>query len=201
MKIGCITWSYRNEFENGKMDLFQLMDHCKNECHLDGIELWNNSFNSTSDEYLNDLKKKSDDLNLPIYSVASKCFFGDFSIEKINECKETLIKWIEITKKLGASILRISVAGDDLRNPEHQDIVFKVLANTIKEVSPVGIKIGIENQEPGVVQNSSDVEKMVKQSDGLLYLVLDNGSFIDRKSSPYSFMKDNLKTEKWICSN
>ena len=189
MKIGCITWSHRLE----NLDLFALMDHYKNDCHLDGIELWNNSFTSTDDEYLKNLKKKSDELSLPIYSVASKCQFGDFSDKKIAECKETLVKWLDITKKLGASVLRVSIAGDDLRNHNKQDKVFMTLSDTLLQTPHDGIRVGIENQEPGVVQNSEDVKRMVDKSNGQLYVVLDNGSFLDRTTSPYVFMEDNLK--------
>ena len=189
MKIGCITWSHRLE----NLDLFALMDHYKNDCHLDGIELWNNSFSSTDDEYLKKLKEKSDELSLPIYSVASKCQFGDFSDAKIEECRKTLAKWLDIAKKLGASILRISIAGDDLRNPDNQDKVFKTLTDTLNKIPHEGIRVGIENQEPGVVQNSADVMRMVEKSNGQLFVVLDNGSFLDRKISPYTFMEDNLK--------
>lgn len=191
MKIGCISWSHRNEFGDGKLDLFKWIEHCKGDCKLDGIELWNNSFESTEMEYLAALNRKSRELQIPIYGVASKCVFGDFSSKFIEESKSTLNKWLDITNSLNAPLLRISIAGDDLRNPEHQTIVFKTLASVLKENRYPKIRVGIENQEPGVVQNSADVIKMRKESDNLLWLILDNGSFIN-KSDSYDFLKENI---------
>lgn len=192
MKIGCISWSHRNEFGEGKLDLFKWMDHCKNDCKLDGVELWNNSFAETGKEYLLALLEKSKSLDLPIYSVASKCNFNDFSDQYIEEAKQTLRKWLEITRTLNSKLLRISVAGVEIRNLEHQTIVFKTLSSVLKENNYPEIKVGIENQEPGVVQNTADVKKMREESDGLLWVILDNGSFIDKNYS-YTFLKENIE--------
>lgn len=193
MKIGCISWSHRNEFTDDGLDIFKWMEHCKNDCHLDGVELWNNSFASLSDDYIMKIREKSEELALPVYSVATKCMFENFSESSIKGCVDTIGKWLKITNDLNASVMRISVAGNDLRKVEHQKLVFKTITEAIKTFQYPGIRVGIENQEPGVVQNSFDVNEMVKESGGLLYLVLDNGSFLDRKTSPYEFMENNLK--------
>lgn len=192
MKIGCISWSHRNEFGEGKLDLLKWIEHCKIDCKLDGVELWNNSFASTDADYLDALVQKSRELGIPIYSVASKCVFGDFSSKFIEECKNTLNKWLGIADSLNAPLLRISVGGNDLRNPKHQTIVFKTLSAVLEENRYPQIRVGIENQEPGVVQNAVDVFKMRKDSDNLLWLILDNGSFIN-KSDSYDFLKDTLE--------
>lgn len=191
MKIGCISWSHRNDFANDKMDLIKWMEHCKKDAGVDGVEVWNNHFTSLGKEYLETLHEKSKELDLPIYSIATKCIFGSFTVQEIEKAQQTMRDWLEATDYLGASIMRISVGGDDLRNLTHQEMVFTALTEVIKECKYTNIQVGIENQEPGVVQNIEDVELMVKKSDGLLKLVLDNGSFINKQTS-YEFTKQTI---------
>ncbi len=191
MKIGCISWSHRNDFSNGKLDILTWMEHCKIDCGLDGVEIWNNHFKSLEEDYLKKIKDKGKELKLPIYSVATKCLFGDFSEKEVEKAKQTMREWLEATEFLGADIMRISIGGEDLRNPERQDKVFESLKEVIKEGKYQQIKVGIENQEPGVVQNIQDVKRMSEKSEGLLKLVLDNGSFINKADS-YEFMKETL---------
>lgn len=191
MKIGCISWSHRNEFSDGTMDLFQWMEHCKKDCKLDGVELWNNHMASLEEDYLQKIKDKAEELELPVYSVATKCMFGKFGKEEVEHAKQVMRDWLKATDFLGAKIMRISIGGESLREPSHQESVFGALTEVIEEDKYPHIAVGIENQEPGVVQNIDDVRKMTSVSKGLLKVVLDNGSFIN-KSDSYSFMEEAL---------
>lgn len=191
MKIGCISWSHRNDFANGTLDLPKWMEHCKKKAGLEGVELWNNHFESIEEGYLAKLLAKSIALELPIYSVATKCKFGDFSEASIADAKKTLRDWLKVADTLRAPLLRVSVAGDDLRSEAHQKAVFCALADVVNEKTYPNIRVGIENQEPGVVQNPADVRRMVEESKGALCVILDNGSFINKQDS-YAFMKAAL---------
>ncbi|MCI6465309.1 MAG: sugar phosphate isomerase/epimerase [Faecalicatena sp.] len=191
IKIGCISWSHRNDFSKGAMDIFTWMEHCKQECRLDGAEIWNNHFESLEEDYLQKIKKKSKELGLPVYSVATKCILGSFSDEEVKRAKDTMREWLKITDYLGASIMRISIGGEGLRDEKRQEKVFLSLSEVIQEGKYPHITVGIENQEPGVVQNVSDVKKMKEVSGGLLKVVLDNGSFI-KKGDSYGFMEEVL---------
>ena len=190
MKIGCISWSHRKDFEEGRLDLFSWMEHCKN-AGLDGVELWNNHFDSIEKPYLQKLLAKSKELELPIYSVATKCIFGAFSREEIEVAMQTLRNWLTVADTLGAGLLRVSVGGQELRDPAHQRAVFEALGDVVREKAYPHIRVGIENQEPGVVQNAADVRAMVVQSGNALCLILDNGSFINKNDS-YGFMRETL---------
>lgn len=191
MKIGCISWSHRNDVANGTIDLLGLMEHCKKDAKLDGIELWNNHFASLDKEYLEKLLKKSQELELPIYSVATKCVFGDFGEEAIEKVKKAMDEWLAATDFLGAPNMRVSIGGENLRDPKHQMKVFETLTEVLNRNEYPHIKVGIENQEPGVVQNAEDVRKMHEVSGGKLSLILDNGSFLNKEDS-YQFMSDTL---------
>lgn len=191
MKIGCISWSHRKEFEEGKLDLFSWMEHCKKDAGLDGVELWNNHFSSIEPAYLERLLEKSKALELPIYSVATKCVFGAFSPEEVEKAKQTLRDWLRVADTLGSGLLRVSIGGQELRDPQRQSTVFTSLRDVVQEGAFPHIKVGIENQEPGVVQNAADVETMREQSEGALCLILDNGSFINKADS-YAFMEKTL---------
>lgn len=191
MKIGCISWSYRNEFADGKYDFPKWFKHCVRDAKLEGVELWNNHFESLENEYIDNLLAVSKHEGLPIYSVATKCKFGDFSEENIESAKSTLRDWLTATDRLGVHTLRVSLAGDDERAPDHQKIIFESLTDVIGENKFPHIMVGIENKEPSAVQSVEDVELMDKVSDGRLKLILDNGSIID-KSTVYGFMEKTL---------
>lgn len=191
MKIGCISWSHRNDVANKAIDLIGWMEHCKKDAKLDGVELWNNHFESLEKEYLETLLAKSRELELPIYSVATKCVFGDFSDEAIEKVKATMDAWLAATDFLGAPNMRVSIGGENLRDPEHQKKVFTTLTEVLERNEYPNITVGIENQEPGVVQNAEDVFKMNEVSGGRLKLILDNGSFLNKEDS-YQFMIDTL---------
>lgn len=192
MKIGCISWSHRNLIANGTMDIFSWIEHCKKDANLDGIEIWNNHFESIETSFLSKLNNKVAEVGLPIYSVATKCLFGDFKIEEIEKAKQTLRDWLMVADFLGSSFLRVSIGGNNLRNYQNRIIVFNALTDVLNEDKYPNVAVGIENQEPGVVQNVKDVELMVKQSNGKLRLVLDNGSFINKNDS-YDFTEKTLK--------
>jgi len=191
MKIGCISWSYRNEFSSGKYDFFSWFVHCSSEANLDGVELWNNHFESTDNEYLDKLVSKSKAEGLEIYSVASKCKFGSFSAKEIESAKETLREWLAIADRMHVTKLRISLAGEDERDPDHQKTIFKSLTEVILENKYPHITVGIENKEPSAVQSPEDVKLMDHLSKGKLKLILDNGSIID-KSAVCDFMEKTL---------
>lgn len=191
MKIGCISWSHRKGFQEGKMDVFTWMEHCKKDCGLDGVELWNNHFDSLDQIYLKKIRQKAEELSLSIYSVATKCIFGDFSEEEIRCAKQVMRDWLEAADQLDAPVMRISVAGKELHDPIHQEQVFTSLAEVVREGIYPKIQVGIENQEPGVVQNIADVKKMTEITGGCIKLILDNGSFLQKDDS-YEFMKQTL---------
>lgn len=190
MKIGCISWSYRNDYPDG-LDLLRWMEHCKKDCRLDGVELWNNHVKSLDAQYLKSIKSKADELGLEIYSVATKCLFGDFSPKEIEAAKQTLRDWLAATNALGAPVLRVSIGGSELRDPAHQTTVFRSLADVVEENTYPHIRVGIENQEPGVIQDVADTKKMVAETGGRIGLVLDNGSLINKQDS-YEFTKKTL---------
>ena len=191
MKIGCISWSYRNEFSDGKYDLFKWIHHCSKDVQLDGIEPWNNHFESLEDNYLTRISSLCKDEGLELYSVAMKCDFGDFSNESIQKAMNTMRDWLFATDKLGAKTMRISISGENERAPERRNIIIESITNVVNENRFPHITVGIENKEPSVIQNSEDVVWMFEKSKGKIKLILDNGSILD-KSTVYDFMEMTL---------
>ena len=100
MKIGCISWSYRNEFTDGTFGFPMWIRHCAREARLDGIELWNNHFESLKNDYLDQLSTLCRSEALELYSVAMKCNFGDFSKEEIENAKGTLREWLAVCMRI-----------------------------------------------------------------------------------------------------
>ena len=191
MKIGCISWSYRNEFSDGTYDFLKWIRHCAEEAQIEGVELWSEHFKSLDGDYLNHLSSVCKSEALELYSVATKCKFGDFSKEEIENAKGTLREWLAATDRLGARTLRVSLAAEKERDPERQRTIFDSLTNVINENKYTHINVGIENKEPSAVQDVEDVKLMDKVSNGKLKLILDNGSIIE-KSTVYGFMEETL---------
>ena len=191
MKIGCISWSYRNAFADNKYDLLNWIRHCSRDVKLDGVELYNNHFVSLEEEYLDTISAICREEKIELYSVATKCLFGNFSKDEIKSAQTTLRNWLAATNRLGVSTMRVSIGGEELRDPTHQQIVFKSLTEVINEGEYPSISVGIENQEPGVVQQIEDVIEMDQLSVGKLKLILDNGSFFD-KSTVYKFIENAM---------
>ena len=191
MKIGCISWSYRKEFTNGKYDLISWLRHCSSEAMIDGVELWNNHFNSLDDNYLDHISSFCKSEGLDLYSVATKCDFGNFSEIDVENAMITLREWLAVADRLGVTTLRVSISGVYDHEPDRQNKVFENITKVINENKYPLIIVGIENKEPSVVQNSGDVKLMDKISKSKLKLILDNGSFID-KETIYDFMEETL---------
>ncbi len=191
MQLGCISWSYRLEFDAGKFDFSSWMVHCRGEGRLDGVELWNRHFASLREDYLETILQTSRRLGLAIYSVATKCEFGTFTPQEIEGAKQTLRTWLRVARRLNSPILRSSIGGADLRRVGRRDAVFRAFTEVLRSGEAAGTEVGIENQEPGLVENAVDVRLMREGTDGLVKLILDNGSFID-KSGGYDFMEHTL---------
>lgn len=191
MNIGCISWSYRNEFADGTFSFPGWIRHCAEDAGLDGVELWNNHFESLKTDYLDQLTALCKSEGLELYSVAMKCNFGDFTKEEIESAKSTLREWLAAAEVMGVRTLRVSLAAVDEREPMRQRTIFESLTEVINENNYPHISVGIENKEPSAVQDVDDVKLMDKVSSGKLKLILDNGSIID-KSTVYGFMEETL---------
>lgn len=173
------------------MDIFSWIRHCARDAQLDGVEIWNNHLTSLEPEYLERVSAALNAENVGLYTVASKLQYGLFSPEEVEQAQGTLRTWLAVTDRLGAPVLRISIGGNGVGDPERKTIVFKSVEAVIDEGGYPHITVAIENQEPGIVANAIDVSAMNTATDGKVKLLLDNGSIID-KSSVYEFMKRSL---------
>ena len=194
MKIGCISWSYKSEFTSEKWNIGSWMQHCKNDLLLDGVELWNRHVGSTESSHIRSVKAMSDQLRLPIYSVASKLELGSFSGQSLAAAEETFAEWVSVAKGLGCETLRFSIGGEELRKDQNREKVFSLLRRCLDahRDNLKGLRVGIENQQPGLVESIEDVKELRMVLGGRTYLVLDNGSFRDREVT-YDFTRHTLQ--------
>lgn len=191
MKLGCISWSHRAEFSDDRLNIFRWIRHCARDAKLDGVEIWNNHLTSLDTDYLDSITALCREEGVELYSVATKCQYGDFSDKEVEESQKTLRQWLAATNRLGASIMRVSIGGNALRDPLHQRTVFRSIADVVREGGYSHIAVGVENQEPGVLQDFDDVRLMNDETDGILKVILDNGSIVD-KTTVYEFMKNTI---------
>ncbi len=169
------------------------MNHCRDVLRLDGVELWNKHFESTKSSYVKTLRATSDQLGLPVYSVATKLELGTFSEQTLKAAEDTFAEWIGVAKELGCRTLRFSLGGEGLREAPNREKTYALLDKCISvhQNSLYGLKVGIENQEPGFTESVSDVKELRRRLGGKMFLVLDNGSFRNKEVT-YDFTKSSL---------
>jgi sugar phosphate isomerase/epimerase len=193
VKIGCISWSYKSEFSSGKWNIRSWMIHCRDALRLDGVELWNKHFESTKPSYVKTLRAISDQLGLPVYSVAAKLELGTFSEQTLKAAEDTFAEWVGVAKALGCRTLRFSLGGEGLRESPNREKTYALLDKcmSVHQNSLHDLKVGIENQEPGFTESVSDVKELRRRLGGKMFLVLDNGSFRNKEVT-YDFTKRSL---------
>jgi len=193
MKIACSSWSFHRSFEEGRINQKNWIKKCADELGLDGVELLDIHFPSTTDAYIKEIKKFMIDKGLTISCVSVSNNFGEpRERERRREVKKVK-KWTEITYKFGSPVLRVFAGwpGLTLENKTWQKGVDKeklwpkmieCMKESVKYAEDVGVVLGVENHNSnGFVATTDDVFRIKKEvgSDWLM-LVLDIGGTLSR---------------------
>lgn len=174
-----ISYSFRNSFETGRMDLHGYMQFCADNgftrldpwmLHLEpGLE---------DERWLARVKESAGDLGLPFGCIAVD---GGHIYEKEPEEREKTRRvrerWLDVAEYLGADTIRIDAGGpEDMPNEVFEDIVAGY-AELIPRARERGLGVVVENHW-GPTKHPANVVRLLKSVDGL-GLLFDTGNWAD----------------------
>jgi L-ribulose-5-phosphate 3-epimerase len=180
MRIGCSTYSYRQLFADGRMNVYAFLDKSY-ELGLDGVELLEGMF-PTEKEDLIKIKRRARELGLQIAACTIGCPATTADKEQRAKGMEDSKKWVEIANFLGAPALRVDTGG--IAQGMEIDQAFENAFSFFKELAEYsgefGISLGMENHS--AISNTGEKVVRVVQGVGSKWFGLtpDFGNFIGR---------------------
>lgn len=125
-QISVEGYSFHGLLEEGKMDIFHMLETVKYRYNVDAVGIWNGFFTSTDMDYIakvgEELRRR--DMLLPNIAVdgANVCSDDDAKREKQ---RQTALKYLEIAARLGAKSMRLDwgVPRETLTEAEEELIV------------------------------------------------------------------------------
>lgn len=181
MKLGCSSWSFHRTIAQGKMDQKSWIEKCAKELKLDGVELLDAHFPSTTRDYLKDLKKYIIELGLTISCVSVSNHFTTLDDNLRRQNVDKVKRWLDIAYFMGAPVLRIFAgAAKELQTTAIWNKVIGCLKECCRYAEDSGIVLGLENHGGF---SADEVLRMFKETDSpWLKMTLDTGNF---PSDPY----------------
>jgi sugar phosphate isomerase/epimerase len=171
MKIGCTTYSYRQLFSDGRMNIYAFLDRVY-ELGLDGVELYDIP---TDKPTLIKIKRRAMELGLDIASYSIGCPATTAGGDGLKNAKNS----VDIGAFLGALVMRVDSGGVSAGMTQEQ--AFDNAVSFFKELSAYagdrGITLGLENHSE-ISNTGAKVEKLVKAIDSPWFgLTIDFGNF------------------------
>lgn len=182
MKLGCSSQSFDEAFQQQKLDLLSWVDYCATGLRLDGIEIEDKHFPSTSPDFLRGLRRQAATRHLTLSSVTIGNNFGLPTREEREAQLAYLRQWLEVARALGSPLLRIFAgwprpAGDERRWDEMIDC----LKQSCVYAEQTGVLLSLENHNHGgFVRVAEDALRIFEQvGSDWLRLNLDTGNYLD----------------------
>ena len=151
MRIGCSTYSYRQLFADGRMNVYAFLDKAY-ELGLDGVELLTGMF-STEKEDLIKIKRRAMELGLHIAACTIGCPATTADEAQRAAGMASSKEWVEIANFLGAPALRVDTGG--MAQGMELDQAFENCISFFKELAAYsgeyGISLGMENHKIGLL--------------------------------------------------
>jgi len=181
VKIGCTSWSYHRAIEQGRTNMKEWVKLCAEQLNIDGIELLDVHFPSTSNRFIKEIKKMAIDLGLTICCVDVSNNFGIINEHKRTDEIEKVKKWIDIAAKFGAPILRVFAGWPEDEDEESWNRMIDSLTKVSDYAEEIGIVLGLENHNhKGFIKTGDDILRIMEQVNSRwLAFLLDTGNFVD----------------------
>lgn len=190
IKLSLNAYSFNRLLRDGSMDLFDLLDFCAQQ-GFDAVDPTGYYFPGypevPSDDYIYELKRAAFLKGLAISGTGIRNEFVEPDEQKRRDDIQLIKKWIVVSSKLGAPVLRIFAGhldpGDYSRNQ-----VLEWMVRDIRECVEYGKRHGVMI----AVQNHNSFIKTAAQTQDLINrvnhewfgLILDTGSY--RQGDPYA---------------
>ena len=180
MRIGCSSYSYRQLFAEGRMNVYAFLDKAY-ELGLDGVELLTGMF-STEREDLIKIRRRAMELGLQVAACTIGCAATTDDADQRAASMEASKGWVDTAHFLGAPALRVDTGG--MPQGMELDQAFENCINFFKELSAYsgdfGISLGMENHS--AVSNTGENVVRVVEGVGSKWFGLtpDFGNFVGR---------------------
>lgn len=193
LKLSLNAYSFNRLLQNGKMDLFQLLNFCA-ENNLDAIDPTGYYFPGypgvPDDEYINRFKKKAFLLGVDISGTGVRNDFSNPDASQREKDLEHIKEWIVVASKMGAPCIRL-FAGRNMPEDYTQDEVNEWVVEGLTRAADYGKKYGVmiamQNHNDFIKTSDHIIEIMKMANHDWLGLHLDIGSL--RQGNPYEEIK------------
>lgn len=180
IRVGCLSLSYRDAFDAGRMDLDRFLETAST-LSLDAVELHTSAFPATDTPTLRRIRRACHRRGLSLSYIGISNNFGrsgDALRKEINEVKQ----WIDVAAEMGVPLVRVFAAWVPPNEPEEN--VWKRLLEALEETVAHGerrdVVIGVQNHNHGcVTRTGDDVLRLLKSIESpYLGHILDTGQYV-----------------------
>lgn len=208
------AYSFNTMLRSGEMTYFDMMEFCA-EIGMDAIDLTGYYFSSYPEvppnSELFSLKRKALELGLDIPWTGVRNNFVTPNINTRNTDKETIKNWLEVSSKLGATIMRVFTGrnkSEDLTKDEIKERLVEDFKICAKYGEEQGVIVGLQNHDEFLFTSDEIIDILERVNSEWFGLVLDCGSLPSNnpykemeKLAPYAnywFVKEHVKTKDSI---
>ncbi|WP_203256347.1 sugar phosphate isomerase/epimerase family protein [Hyunsoonleella ulvae] len=205
------AYSFNTELRSGEMSFFDMMEFCA-EIGMDAIDLTGYYFSSypekPSNKELFALKRKALDLGLDIAWTGVRNNFVTPNVAARNSDKALIKDWLEVSSKLGATIMRVFTGKNKSKDFTKNDIKEWLVSDyktCAKYGEEHGVIVGLQNHDEFLFISDEIIDVLNRVNSDWFGLVLDCGSLPSdnpyeemKKLAPYAnywFVKEHVKTK------
>ena len=183
LRLCCISASYRDLFQQGKIDLLGFLEVAR-KLKLDGVDIHVRDFASSDREYLKQVKERCLYYGLSIACVSIGGGFANATTGKNPEIDKAN-RWIDVAQFLGAPVARVfsGAASAEEKKEGKEEIAWARAVECLREVArygqEAGVKVALQNHNHGTLtKTGEDIIRMINEvGPNLLGHVLDTGQY------------------------
>ena len=181
LKLGCMSLSYKDEFEAGTLDLEGFLDRARG-LRLDGVDLHTRAFVSDKPEYLRAVRKRALENGLALSYIGVSSDFGVLGTEELDTQVSTAKHWIDVAEFIGIPLVRVFAAW--IPEGDTEEATWARMLPCLKEVAAhgqeKGIVVGLHNHNHGCdTRTGKDVRRIIDEVNNPYFShILDTGQYV-----------------------
>lgn len=205
------AYSFNTLLRNGEMTFFDMMEFAA-DIGLDAIDLTGYYFSSypktPNNNELFHIKRKALELGLDIPWTGVRNDFVTQDMDSRNSDKALIKDWLEVSSKLGATIMRVFTGrnkNQDFSKDEIKEWLVKEFKECAKYGEENGVIVGLQNHDEFLFTSDEIIDILERVNSEWFGLVLDCGSLpsdnpyeeIEKLASyaNYWFVKEHVKSK------
>ena len=180
MRLGCMSLSYKEQFEAREMDIRRFIDRAS-ELRLEGVEFHTRAFESVAPAYLREVRMRCLKRGLTISYIGVSNDFGRPQAELPGVVAEVK-HWVDVAAFMGVPLVRIFAAW--VRDGSTEEEVWERMMPCMHEVAVYGeekgVVLGLHNHNHGcVTRTGGDVRRILETvNNPYLSHILDTGQYV-----------------------